>query len=83
VALCRGTEPTFVISKVKRYVLCPDSTPLFFYAVLLSELGKKDQARALLDGLLKKYRQAGPRWRKDQKKWHQLAQAKLKSLPAK
>ena len=65
------------------YESYPGEEPRYRYAVLLSELGKKDQARALLDGLLKKYRQAGPRWRKDQKVWHRLAKAKLKTLPVK
>ena len=65
------------------YESYPGEEPRYRYAVLLIELGKKDQARALLQGVLNKYRKAGPRWRKEQKMWHRLAKAKLKTLPIK
>ena len=51
----------------------PGEEPRYRYALFLLEDGQPEDALRLLQEILKKYRKAGPHWRKDQKTWYRLA----------
>jgi hypothetical protein len=79
---CEALGPKDRASELYRFLIdgYPGEEPRYRYAMLLIQEDNRKEARELLQGILKKYRQAGPRWRKDQRTWYRLAKKGLKTL---
>jgi len=56
--------------------------PRYFLALALKATGRKDEARQLLEDIVKKFRRAGRAWRRSERHWFRLATARLKELKA-
>lgn len=53
--------------------------PRYFLALSLKAIGRKDEARQVLEDIVKKFRGAGRAWRRSEKHWFRLATAELKT----
>jgi hypothetical protein len=53
--------------------------PRYYLALSLRATGKKDEARQLLEDIVKKFRRASRAWRRSERHWFQLANAALKA----
>jgi hypothetical protein len=53
--------------------------PRYFLALSLKASGRKDEARQLLEDIVKKFRRAGRAWRRSERHWFRLATAELKA----
>ena len=56
--------------------------PRFHLATVLFSTDRRDQAIAIWHDILKRFRRAGPAWRRTEKTWYRLARQKLKDLAA-
>jgi hypothetical protein len=56
--------------------------PRYYLALALKAAGRKDEARQLLEDIVKKFRRAGRAWRRSERPWFRLATARLKELKA-
>src|SRR5687767_12848085 len=56
--------------------------PRYFLALALKATGRKEEARQLLEDIVKKFRRAGRAWRRSERHWFRLAAARLKELKA-
>ena len=54
--------------------------PRYFLALALKAIGRKDEARAVLEDIVKKFRRGGRAWRRSERTWFRLATARLKEL---
>lgn len=54
--------------------------PRYFLALALQATGRKDEARQLLEDIVKKFRRAGRAWRRSERHWFRLAAASLKEM---
>jgi hypothetical protein len=61
-------------SVIERFI---GEAPRAGMAVVYEKTGRTDQAVTLWKEILKKFRKAGPAWRRTERRWYQLANAKL------
>jgi hypothetical protein len=52
--------------------------PRYFLALSLKATGRKDEARQVLEDIVRKFRRAGRAWRRSERHWFRLASAELK-----
>jgi hypothetical protein len=52
----------------------------YFLALALKATGKKEEARQVLEDIVKKFRRAGRAWRRTERHWFRLANAELKAM---
>jgi hypothetical protein len=52
--------------------------PRYFLALSLKAIGRKEEARQVLEDIVKKFRRAGRGWRRAERHWFRLATAELK-----
>ena len=52
--------------------------PRYFLALSLKATGRKEEARQLLEDIVKKFRRASRAWRRSERHWFRLATAELK-----